>query len=260
MEAPAEALELVLPEPVAVPGRRARVVAGAVALDRQHELAGTLRVLRREVDPVAGRAELRDERDPCPLEVVADLNLEGVERGMLSRAVPEVGAAALGVDEVVAEELRAAGRRPLRVHVRRPEGRDHGHPALGPRDRDVEAPLAALEVDRPEVVQEAAVRGLAVADREDDRVALIALDALEVLDEERLVPALGEELVRSRRSRRASRSASSRRFAWVMPIAITPRLSEARFRAWSRISRTTAVTSSVALFSCPTRPGRPVQR
>jgi len=38
------------------------------------------------------------------------------------------------------------------------------------------------------------MRGLAVADREDDRVALVALDPLEVLDEEALVDVLVEEV------------------------------------------------------------------
>jgi hypothetical protein len=46
---------------------------------------------------------------------------------------------------------------------------------------------------RPEPVDEVAAVILAVADRQDDRVALIALDAFQVLDEEPLVPALVEE-------------------------------------------------------------------
>ena len=50
-------------------------------------------------------------------------------------------------------------------------------------------------VQRAEAVDHLAVGALAVADGEDDRVAFVALDALEVLDEEPLGLVLVEELV-----------------------------------------------------------------
>ena len=48
--------------------------------------------------------------------------------------------------------------------------------------------------ERAEPVEQPAVGVLAVADREDDRVAFVALDALQVLDEEPLLARLVEEV------------------------------------------------------------------
>src|SRR5688500_2998002 len=73
------------------------------------------------------------------------------------------------------------------VHVFVAEGRYEGNPALGPRYRDVEAALAAVVEERAEAVDQPTCSILPVADREDDRVTLITLDALEVLDEEGLL-------------------------------------------------------------------------
>ena len=97
-------------------------------------------------------------------------------------------------EQEVPQHEGATGLEPRRVEISRGEGGDDGHPAASAGDRDVEAALATLEVERPETVQHPAVRGLAVADREDDRVSLVALDPLEVLDEEPLGGVLVEEV------------------------------------------------------------------
>ena len=50
-------------------------------------------------------------------------------------------------------------------------------------------------VQRAKSVEQASLGVLAVPDREDDRVSLVALDTLKVLDEELLVLILVEELL-----------------------------------------------------------------
>src|SRR5690606_10234392 len=91
------------------------------------------------------------------------------------------------------QHLSASRVEPLDVKVARAKRGHHGHPPAGSGDRDVEASLTALVVEGSEAVEDPAVRGLAVADGEDDRVALIALDSLEVLDEEPLGALVVEE-------------------------------------------------------------------
>src|SRR6266508_4597597 len=137
-ERPAQALQVVLAEAVAVAGGGSGVVAGAVALDREHEAPWRGRVPSGEVDPVAGAAVLGDQRDPSRLEPVAHVGLErverwrcgglvcgglvgeykrldqttselGVERWRYGGLVGEAPAPLLGVGEEPAEQLDALG-------------------------------------------------------------------------------------------------------------------------------------------------------
>ncbi len=74
---------------------------------------------------------------------------------------------------------------------------DHD-PAAGSGDRDIESALAAGAVERAEVQRQDARRGLGEAGGEDDDVALVSLDVLEVLDEQPVLPAdqaVGDALV-----------------------------------------------------------------
>ena len=61
---------------------------------------------------------------------------------------------------------------------------DDGHVVLGAGEGHVEPPLAAALVDRAEVHQHLAVGAVAVADAQDDDVPLVALDVLQVLDQQ----------------------------------------------------------------------------
>ena len=181
----------------------------------------------------------------------------GLSSGIEAACSAEPSAVARAVLEIVAKQLDPARLRAVRVHVVMGEGGDEGHPLLGAGDSDVEAALAALDVERSEPVEQPAVGVLAVADREDDRVALVALDALEVLDEELLLSALVEEVARTPPAARGARPARPPRCgsACLMPIAITPRLLSGRLAACSRIRLTTVLTSAAALVSEPTSPG-----
>src|SRR3546814_15592240 len=53
---------------------------------------------------------------------------------------------------------------------------------LGARDQHVETALAALAAQRTEGMGEIALLGLAIADRDEDDVALVALDILQILE------------------------------------------------------------------------------
>ena len=79
-------------------------------------------------------------------------------------------------------------------------GNRREHPALplGAREQHVEPPLAAVAGDRPEPLRQVALGVAAVADRDEDHVALVALDVLQVLDEERLAPIAGALLAAER--------------------------------------------------------------
>ena len=57
---------------------------------------------------------------------------------------------------------------------------------FGACDCDVQSAFAAVGEERPESVRQVASHVLAVADRDQDGVALVALDPLEVLHEEPL--------------------------------------------------------------------------
>jgi len=64
---------------------------------------------------------------------------------------------------------------------------------LGPGGGDIQPALAAVAQQRPPLVPHPAVRMLAVANGQDDRVPLVALDAFQVLDEEGFGRIVGEE-------------------------------------------------------------------
>src|SRR3546814_4400662 len=66
------------------------------------------------------------------------------------------------------------------------EGAENFAAQLGARVQHVETALAALAAQRTEGMGEIALLGLAIADRDEDDVALVALDILQILDEEGL--------------------------------------------------------------------------
>jgi len=74
-------------------GLSLRRVAGAVALDREYEAAGVVRMFGRVVDPVADVPLLRSQLQATPLEGVANVDLERVKGRLSSTFVAEVRAA-----------------------------------------------------------------------------------------------------------------------------------------------------------------------
>ena len=65
--------------------------------------------------------------------------------------------------------------------------------APGTRDCDVEPSVAGILRQRAEAVWQFSIGILSVADRENDRFALVALNGLEILHEEPLLPGRVEE-------------------------------------------------------------------
>jgi len=74
------------------------------------------------------------------------------------------------------------------------EGTNDAHPELRAGDGHVQAAVTDLLGERTEAVRQIAIRGLTIADRQNNGVALIALHGLEVLDEEALFPVEREEV------------------------------------------------------------------
>jgi hypothetical protein len=80
VEAPAQCLQVLLPQAVAVTRGGGGVVAGAVAFDGQHVLAWAIRVREHEIDSVTGRPELGNDVQISSSQGVRDRLLEVVER------------------------------------------------------------------------------------------------------------------------------------------------------------------------------------
>jgi hypothetical protein len=151
-------------------------------------------MLDGEVDPVAGGAILGGQFQAVPQEGVADVYLERVQRRLVQDLIAEVRPVRLDILQVLAQQLDAFGGRALGVHVPGGERRDEREPVLGPGDGHVEAAFPALGEQGPEPVDKVAAGVLAVADGQDDGVAFVALDALQVLDEEPFLAVLVDEL------------------------------------------------------------------
>ena len=101
--------------------------------------------------------------------------------------------------------------------------------ALRPADEHVEAPLSALRPEGPEAHGHVSVGVAAVAHRDHDRIALVALHVLKALEEERLArmgveevlrvgvePAQPFELVLDRFPLRDREGGDAERFPWVL--------------------------------------------
>src|SRR5437016_2952036 len=68
-------------------------------------------------------------------------------------------------------------------------------PPSSARDQHVQAPLSAVRAERPEVHRHVAAGVAAVADGNEDDVALVTLDVLQVLQEEWFVLGSAEEIL-----------------------------------------------------------------
>ena len=198
MEAPAQPLKVLLAQAVAVARGLRGVILRAVRLNRQDRATRLIRVHHREVDPVARDAVLRLQIEPALFEPLLDVDLERIKRRRVDRARTERAPAARRVLDVVAQHPHALIVQPVGVHVVGGEAADDRHAPLGAGHRHIKPAEAALLVDRPEVVAHPPVGCAAVADGQNDRVALVALHPLEILDEERLGVGLAEEFVEVR--------------------------------------------------------------
>ena len=147
-----------------------------------------------KVNPVPRRPVLgRDGNSPF-LQPLQYVQLKWVERSIAQRR-SQLAATRCGELQILSQELRAPGARSPWFYVMVGERGNNTHPGTCTRDGDVEPPLAALLVEWPEPVGQRPLGVLVVTDAEDDGIPLIALHALDILDEEPLLGVLGEELV-----------------------------------------------------------------
>src|SRR6266516_1331389 len=156
----------------------------AVALDREHHSTGLCGMLRRVVDPVPRAAVLGDERNAGGHQLIPDVTFKRVELWLGDREASRIGPLALRIRQVATQHFRALAAAFAGVHVAYGERAHRCHPVPRSGDGHVESALATLVVQRSEPIQETAFGVLAVADRKDDRVALVALHPFQVLDEE----------------------------------------------------------------------------
>jgi hypothetical protein len=125
VDRPAEPLEHLLPEAVAVAGGLGAVVGGAVALDAADEAALHLVVEHAQVDAVAGDPHLRHHAQAAAHQLLEDLALEGRLGGRRAVHDHALDVAALGEEEELAEVARrrppasASGRSRRRAWRRR---------------------------------------------------------------------------------------------------------------------------------------------
>ena len=197
MERPASGLQLLLPEAVALAGGMPGVVPRAVGLYRKDHSPGLVGVGAGEIYPIAGHAVLGRHRDSALLQAMQHIQLESVERDVAQRR-SQLRPAGFGEFQVLAQQFHSSRGRPTWVHIAVRKRRHHVHARPGASDGDIEAPLAALLIERPEPVGQRAVGGLVVADAEYDDVALVALHALDALHEKALIRAVAEEFLQRR--------------------------------------------------------------
>ena len=109
-----------------------------------------------------------------------------------TEGLPHQGPSALlGEDEIPLEVLEAPGLASLRLELCGREGAEDDDLPPGPCDRHIEAALASPTIERPEIQRNIAALIGRECDGEEDRVPLVSLNILEVLDEDALVGVQG---------------------------------------------------------------------
>ena len=199
METPAETLEHLLPQAVAVAGNLRRVVRRPIALDTDHVAARVVRVEDPDVDAVAGGADLRHRVVPPRADRAEHLLLQRRLRFPSGRAgsSQDRSSPVLCVREIRLKCRKAAGG----VGRSKPIGGErahHVHPVARSCHRDVEPTPSARLVHRPEVHRHLPSAIGSVADAQNDDVAVVALHVLEVLDEEAVEPVRPERSIQLR--------------------------------------------------------------
>src|SRR5690606_13384621 len=178
------------------------VVGRAVALDSEYVPSGMLRVTHGEVNPVSRAADLDVHAVPAPDERIVHGLLEGaveVGTGREAGSLCDGTGASLRVIQEDLQVTGAQGSGPAQIDLIGEQSREHDQLAPRAGNGDIQAALATLTVERTKVHRHSACCVRAVADGEEDDVSLVALDVLQVLDEQRFHRGLagpGQVLVR----------------------------------------------------------------
>src|SRR5262249_42567218 len=135
---------------------------------------------------VADGAHMRIDGQSLSLQPSTQLALE-VARGSSSGRLFDSEPAVLGIAQIIAQDAEAASTRRAHLDVVRAHGRKHDDAAPPAGEQHIEAPVPAAPTDRAEPLSEPRLSELAaIGERDHDHVALVTLEVLEVLDEERL--------------------------------------------------------------------------
>ena len=160
------------------------MIGGAVAFHAQQITVWVARIDHADIDEEARHADLWSDF------IAQGSDIEG--DGLLEIAVEAAPGRLGGLDEAVLGQLEEFLERgdpwpahPVQPDVLGDDGAEHLATLARPGDQDVETTLAAVRADRSEALYEPAIPVLAVADRDEDHIALVALDVLEVFDEDR---------------------------------------------------------------------------
>ncbi len=192
VEVPSVVLEDGVTEAVAGAGEAGGLVVGAVALEAEEVVAGAGGIGDGEVDEEAGDAEAWGGVMVEGLEGAADGLFEFGE-GLCGFGGVGLEVSGLGEREERLEGSHAAAGGAGEVEVFGAEGGEDHALAFGAGDEDVESPFTAFGAEGAEAEGEMAAGVAGVADGDEDDVAFVALDVLEVFDEEGFVGVGGEE-------------------------------------------------------------------
>src|SRR5436190_1825517 len=142
MKLPPPFLEHFLPQPVAVSGGAARMIRIAVTLNSKRKKASVMRMLHAQINKVSSDANLPLNLKSGSAKNCFDLNLERRVALFASCLASFVQDARFGV---LQKQVKIAHSLPLCIgnYLVTTDGGEDFHSPFGPRDEDVESPLAS---------------------------------------------------------------------------------------------------------------------
>ena len=162
------------------------MIRRTVALDSKKVAPWLLTITHGEVDAKATRTNLECDVMSSTAKRLSNLSLK---RGILlsTAIVGHIANASLGVLEERLKRSHPTRGGSSEINVIMGKVGEHLTASPCARNQNVEAPLSTLPIQGPEVHRHVALGTSAVTYADKDHVALVALDALQVFHEERLI-------------------------------------------------------------------------
>ena len=180
VEDPAATFEEGLPKSIAFSGHVAGVVGGAISFDSEYVSSRRSGVPCGKIDAVAAHSDLWIQLQASRLQPVAHIDFECVNGGAPARAAREFFSVARHESQEPVHQLEPGGIMTIVGNVVRGEASHKSEASLRPANGDVEPTLATLLQQGSPEVAELSVESFAVSHGQDDRVALVSLDAFDV--------------------------------------------------------------------------------